>query len=53
MTTSEVGKSSFLTYLEDVMTCSNDEKKTTPLSRPRSNMGSNEMNPTPMTSNFI
>jgi hypothetical protein len=41
------------TFSEDVMTNSNDEKKTTPWGTPRSKMGSNDANMTTMEINFV
>jgi hypothetical protein len=42
-------ESIFPTYLKNIIKYLDDEKKTTTLGTPRSNVGSNEMNPTPMT----
>jgi hypothetical protein len=41
------------TFLENIMTNSNDEKETTPWGTPRSKMGSNGVNTTTMEINFV
>jgi len=53
ITTSKLEAPNSPTYLEGVMTDLNDEEDTMPLSTPRSAMGSNDMNPTPLEPSLV